>query len=153
MMRRPSRQKGYRAGFTMLEMLVALAIIGMAGAFAAQLLRPQSPRLRLEAATRAVCATLRAARSRAIAANAPAVVAFDLTNNSYSSSVGGPGLLPKGMSLRLKVAHDEALGEKAEIRFFPDGGASGGDIDLEIGGRRAGISVNWLTGGATCALL
>lgn len=144
--------RGRRGGFTMLEMLVALAIIGMAGALAAQLLRPQSSRLRLEAATRALCATLRAARSRAIAINAPAAVTFDLANKTYASPVGGLAVLPKEIALRLEVASREARGEAASIRFFPDGGATGGDIALDLGGRRAEISVNWLTGGTSCAL-
>lgn len=143
---------GRRGGFTMLEMLVALAVLGMAGALASQLLRPQSPRLRLESTTRAICATLRAARSRAIASDAPAVVAFDLADKTYASPVGGVALLPKDIALRLDVARDEAGGKRAAIRFFPDGGASGGDIALELGGRRAEISVNWLTGGTSCAL-
>jgi general secretion pathway protein H len=136
----------------MLEMLVALAVLGMAGALASQLLRPRSPRLRLESSTRAICATLRAARSRAIASNTPAVVAFDLADKTYVSPVGGVGRLPKDISLRLDVARDEAGAEQAAIRFYPDGGASGGDIALELDGRRAGISVNWLTGGTSCAL-
>jgi general secretion pathway protein H len=141
-----------RAGFTMLEMLVALAIIGMAGALAATLLRPPSPRLRLETAVRAICATLRAAHSRAIATSAPTEVVFNLADKTYVSSASGVTALPKDMALRLDVAHDEARGASAAIRFFPDGGATGGDISLDIGGRRAKISVNWLTGGASCAL-
>jgi general secretion pathway protein H len=136
----------------MLEMLVALAILGMAGALATQLLRPQSPRLRLESAARALCATLRAARSRAIAANAPMAVTFDLASKTYSSPVGGVGVLPAETALRLNVAHDEARGETAAISFFPDGGATGGEIALDLSGRHAEISVNWLTGGTVCAL-
>ena len=152
-MRRPARtRQSSRGGFSMLEMLVALAVMAMAGGLAAQLLRPPSPRLRLDSSTRAICATLRAARSRAIAADAPALVRFDLAGKTYVSSVGGVGSLPKEMNIRLTVAHDESGGDKAQIRFFPDGGASGGDISLELGGRRAEISVNWLTGGTSCAL-
>ncbi len=151
-MRRRIARSRRRAGFTMLEMLAALAILAMAAALAGGLLRRPSPRLRLEAATRAVCATLRAARSRAIASNRPAAVVFDLDARSYVSPVAGLTLLPRDMNLRLNVAQDEAAGGKAAIRFFPDGGASGGDVFLELGGRRAAISVNWMTGGAACAL-
>lgn len=143
---------GTRGGFTMLEMLAALAILAMAGALAGGLLRRPSPRLRLEAATRAICATMRAARSRAIASNLPAAVVFDLDARSYVSPVAGLTLLPRDMNLRLDVAHDEASRGTAAIRFFPDGGASGGAVILELGGGRAAISVNWMTGGAECAL-
>ena len=153
MKRRPLRPASRRGGFTMLEMLVALAVLALAGAMAAQLLRPRSPRLRLEAATRAVCATLRAARSHAIAADAPAVVAFDLAAKTYSSPVGGLGRLPREIAIRMNIAHDETRGAVGAIRFFPTGGATGGDIQLALGAARANISVNWLTGGTACALV
>ena len=153
MMGRSSRRMGRRAGFTMLEMLVALAIFAMAAALAAQLLRPRSPRLRLESAARALCGVLRAARSRSIATNAAAVVTFDLDAKTYSSPVGGLGRLPRETALRLSVAHDEARGDAGAIRFFPDGGSTGGDVVMDLGGSRAEISVNWLTGGTTCALV
>lgn len=137
----------------MLEMLVVVAILGLAGALASQLLRPQSSRLRLESATRAVCGTLRATRSRAIAAATPMAVVFDLANRSYASPVGGVGVLPTETVMRLNVARGEARDETAAIRFFPEGGATGGDITLDLGGSRAEISVNWLTGGTSCALV
>jgi general secretion pathway protein H len=135
----------------MLEMLVVLAILGLAGALAAGLLRPPSPRLRLEGAARALCGALRAAHSRAIATSAPTEIVFNMGDKSYLSPSNGRTALPGEMALRLSVAHDETRGELAAIRFFPDGGATGGDIALELGGRRAEISVNWLTGGASCA--
>jgi hypothetical protein len=72
--------------------------------------------------------------------------------NTYVSSSSGVAALPKDMSLRLDVAHSEVRGASAAIRFFPDGGATGGDIVIDLGGSRAKISVNWLTGGALCAL-
>lgn len=148
-----SGRKGRRAGFTVLEMLVALAIVAMAGALAVQLLRPRSPRLRLESSARALCGALRAARSRAIAISAEAVVTFDLDAKTYSSPVGGLGRLPREIALRLNVAHDEAREDAGAIRFFPDGGATGGDVIMDLGGSRAEISVNWLTGGTTCGLV
>jgi general secretion pathway protein H len=137
----------------MLEMLVALAIVGLAGALAAGLLRPPSPRLRLEGAARALCAALRAAHSRALATSAPTELIFDLAEKTYVSPSNGRTALPRDIALRLNVAHDETRGERAAIRFFADGGSTGGDIKMELGGRRAEISVNWLTGGASCALV
>jgi general secretion pathway protein H len=32
------------------------------------------------------------------------------------------------------------------IRFFPDGGATGGAIDLALGEQHSRVSVDWLTG-------
>jgi general secretion pathway protein H len=148
---RRARGKKQNAGFTLFEMLAVLAIIGLAGAFAAQLLRPQSPRLRLESAARALCGTLRAAQARAAATQTPASVALDIDAKSYTSSVGGLGRLPADAEIRLTLARDEAGARRGAITFYPEGGASGGDIALALHGRRAKISVNWLTGSATCA--
>ncbi|MBB4196397.1 general secretion pathway protein H [Rhodoblastus sphagnicola] len=144
------RAEKRRAGFSLLEMLAALTIIALAGAFAAQVLRPKSPRLRLEVAARALCATLRAAQARALATQTPAFVSIDVNARSYASSVGGLGRLPADASVTLTLAKDEAGAGQGAIKFFPGGGASGGDIALTLEGRAAKISVNWLTGGATC---
>jgi general secretion pathway protein H len=148
--KRRVRPNARRAGFSLLEMLAALAIIALAGSFAAQLLRPKSPRLRLEAAARSLCGTVRAAQARALATQTPTLVSIDVTSRSYTSSVGGRGQLPADASVTLTLARDEAGSSQGAIKFYPGGGASGGDIALTLEGRAAKISVNWLTGGATC---
>lgn len=146
---KPTRRS---AGFTLLEMLVVLAMLGLAGALAAQLLRPQSPRLRLETSVRAICGTLRATQARAAAAQGPAAVVIDLDAKTWSSPVGGLGRLPPETAITLTLARDQAGARSGAIIFYPEGGSSGGDIALTLNGRRAKISVNWLTGSATCAL-
>ena len=136
----------------MLETLIALTLISIVGAAAVTLLRPPSPRIQLEVATRGLCATLRAARSSAIASGIPAAVAFNLDQRTYVSPVAGMTSLPKDMTVRLNVGREEVHARTAGIRFFPNEEASGGDIFLELGGRRSVISVNWMTGGVSCSL-
>ena len=65
-MRPPDRN----AGFTLLEMLAALAVIALVSAISIPALRPPSDAMRLEAAARQMAAALRLTRARAIAANA-----------------------------------------------------------------------------------
>ena len=142
-----------RAGFTMLESLVVLALLSLVIGMASQLLRPPSGRLRLESATRSFCATLRATRSRAIATNAEVAVVIDLDRKSYASPVGGEGILPAEAHISLDVASTQRLSERsAAIAFFPDGTSTGGDVTLLTPDARATIGVNWLTGEARCAL-
>jgi general secretion pathway protein H len=149
---RDALRKRRDAGFTMLESLVVLAIVALVAGMSTQLLRPPSAKLRVEAASRALCATLRATRSRAIATNSDAAVVIDLDRKTYSSPIAGEGALPREAALTLNVAYSQRVGANSgAITFFPDGGSTGGDVTLEGAGWRAKIVVNWLTGDATCA--
>lgn len=152
MRRLRARLKG-RAGFTLLESLVVLALVGLLAGMASQLLRPPSGRLRLESATRAFCGTLRATRSRAIATNGEAAVVVDLYNKTYASPVGAVGQLPADALITLDIANTQRLSPRTgAITFFPDGASTGGDVTLQIPDARATINVNWLTGDTKCAL-
>ncbi len=150
---RRARAKGRRAGFTLLEALVVMALIGLAAGMASQLLRPPSARLRLETAMRTFCSTLRATRARAIATNSEASVIVDLLGKTYASPVGAPGAFPADASITLDVATTQQVTARSgAITFFPDGGSTGGDMILQTPEARARIGVNWLTGDAKCAL-
>lgn len=151
MMRRLRSHQRRRAGFTMLESLVVLALVALLAGMSSQLLRPPSARLRLESATRSFCATLRATRSRAIATNSEAAVVVDLFSKTYTSPVGGVGQFPAEAVLTLDVANTQHVSERAgAITFFPDGASTGGDMTLQIPEARATVAVNWLTGEASC---
>ncbi|PPD46280.1 MAG: general secretion pathway protein GspH [Methylocystis sp.] len=150
---RLSRSLRRRAGVTLLEALVALALVALMAGMASQLLRPPSPRLRLESATRAFCATLRATRARAIATNAEALVVVDLYRKTYASPVGAEGRLPTEAQIALDVASMQRGSETTgSIAFFPDGSSTGGDMQMTTPEARATIGVNWLTGEASCVL-
>ncbi len=149
---RRRKQRGRRAGFTLLESLVVLAVIALVAGMAAQLLRPPSGRLRLETAARNFCATLRATRARAIATNSEASVVVDLYSKTYESPVGAPGAFPSEATITLDIASTQRLTARSgAITFFPDGGSTGADIGLLTPDARARIAVNWLTGDAKCA--
>jgi general secretion pathway protein H len=150
----PRGRKGRRAGFTLLESLVVMALVGLAAGMASQLLRPPSERLRLETAMRGFCATLRATRARAIATNSEASVLVDLYDRTYASPVGAPGAFPRDVAITLNVANTQQTGARGgAITFFPDGGSTGADMILQTPQARAQIGVNWLTGDARCALV
>lgn len=153
MMRRFPRRLRRRAGFTMLESLVVLALVAMVVGMSGQLLRPPSGKLRVESATRALCATLRATRSRAIATNSEQSVVIDLDRKSFSSPVGADGALPADALISMDIASTQRLSDRrGAIAFFPDGTSTGGDLTLAVPEARAAIGVNWLTGEAKCRL-
>jgi general secretion pathway protein H len=76
MTRRRRARGNPRAGFTLIEMLAVLAIVALIAGLSTQLARPPVPRLRVEAAARALCATARATRMRAIATRQEATLFF-----------------------------------------------------------------------------
>lgn len=152
-MRRRKHDFSRRAGFTLLETIVVLALFGLFAGMASQLLRPPSEHLRLESATRAFCATLRATRARAIATNVETTFIIDVFNKTYLSSGVGSGKLPPEAAIRLDIANTQHLSStEGAITFFPDGTSTGADVVLETPSARAMIDVNWLTGSAKCGL-
>jgi general secretion pathway protein H len=137
------------AGFTLLEMLAVLAILGLVVALALPTLRRPPDNLRLEAATRTLASALRFSRAQAIARNADVVLTIHADRRVFESSTGSAIQLDQEISVEMIFAAPERRGRAVgAIRFFPDGSSSGGDIVLTLDKRQARISVNWLTGAA-----
>jgi general secretion pathway protein H len=136
-------------GFTLIEMLVVMAILALVTALALPALRPPPDNLRLEATARTVASALRLSRTQAIAINADVVLTIDADRRLLESSAVSAIRIDPEISIDLILAAPERRGRSAgAIRFFADGTSSGGDIVLTLGARRARILVNWLTGQA-----
>jgi general secretion pathway protein H len=139
------------AGFTLLEMLAAMAILALAIGFSAPLLRPPPPGLQLQVLARKLCAALQTTRARAIASNTEIPFIVDLARKSFAAPGLAEAMLPADMRVDLKIAESRRRGaQMGDILFFPSGASSGGEITLSGGGRRALIDVNWLTGATRC---
>lgn len=140
------RSKGARAaGFTLIEVLVVLAIVGLSLALLATRGPLRSAAADLRAAAGEVSQALRLARARAIATDRTVVVALDPTANAFRVGNGPAQPLPRGVALEAVAVQGSAPGV-AVVRFAPDGSASGGRITLSAGSRRAVVAVEWLTG-------
>jgi general secretion pathway protein H len=109
-----------------------------------------STRTEVLASARDVAAGLRRARSAAIAGNAPVAFVLDVESRSYRIGTEAPVRLTGDLALTINTAQSELTGGTAGgIRFFPDGSATGGRIDLRGAGERAAgaaITVDWVTG-------
>src|SRR5262245_49559904 len=137
------------AGFTLLEILVVLAILGLVAALSLPTLRRPPDRLRLEAAARTLMRAIRFSRAAAIARNDDVIATLHADRRVLESSTGSVIQIDREISVEvIFAAAERPRGVAGAIRFFPDGTSTGGDIVLTLNKRRARISVNWLTGEA-----
>lgn len=153
-MRAPGRQ----AGFTLLEVLVVVALLGLMLGIVLQRGPVRSPAVDLRAAAGEVARTLRQARGRAVASNQLVQVRFDVPGHAYAMDGDGRRPLPTALSIRFtSVAPGAQLGAQPGtqpgslpgIGFAPDGSSSGGRIAFGLGGRAVDVAVDWLTGRVT----
>jgi general secretion pathway protein H len=123
-------------GFTLIEMIVVLVVLGLVLGLVITHGPVRSQRLELDSAARQVAGALRVARSRAIADDRVVTVTF--ASGAYRLDGDTPTALPGGIAL---------AGDRV-IRFTPDGESSGARVVLRDGERRMAIGVDWLTGRA-----
>lgn len=129
-----------------------LVVLGLAAVLLATRGPQRSATLDLRAAVSEVAQTLRLARTRAIAGNRAVAVTFDAAARSVRLDGAQARVLPPGVGLAVTATLGETAGERlAAIRFAPDGSANGGRVNLQGYGRRAQISVDWLTGRVSIA--
>jgi len=135
------------AGFTLIELIVTFAILGLALSLIAGYRPPWSSGLSLDATAAELASELRLARSEAIVRNRQ--VAFDLNviGHRYRIDDGVPRLLPADLTVEMLTIVGERQGaDTGDIRFNPDGSSTGGRIVLVKATRRVAVGVDWLTG-------
>jgi general secretion pathway protein H len=135
-------------GVTLLELLVAIAIVALVAATTTPALNRAVDGARFSAAARELATALGAARREATSRRSETTLVVDTETGDYI--VGGDERsvsLPSGASITLVTATTEQLdGVTGAIRFFADGSSTGGTITLAHENRRASINVDWLTG-------
>jgi general secretion pathway protein H len=135
-------------GFTLLELMVVLLIIGLLLVLVPDhLWRPQ-PGLEVRVAARALADGLRQTRSDAVATNHEQVFTLDVAGHSFRPGQDRPLESINGaLELGLDTARSELVdAERGQIRFFPDGSSTGGRIRLTMQPQQAQVTVDWLTG-------
>jgi len=137
------------AGFTLVEMLVVLAILGLIAAVTLPALGTPSDGVRLRAVTSDLVAALRLTRAAAITAHNDMALVLDLEARTLQSPAVPQKRLPPELTAEMVIAEPERITpSRGAFRFFPDGSSTGGDIRLHLAGREARICVSWLTGQA-----
>lgn len=135
-------------GFTLIELAVVLAIMGLMLALALTHGRLGSQTQQTRAAAAQVVQGLRSARARAIALNRPVTFSLDLEDHDFRIDGATPQALPTALRLTALTVAGKARRQQdsASISFAPDGSSSGGWIELAGNGMRLVVGVDWLTG-------
>jgi type II secretion system protein H len=156
----PDRRQGRSYGFTLIELMVVIVIIGLMAAVATPMFARTIPRIKSRAEARNILNLIRVARSRAIAENSQYGVYLDINNRQYllfkdtsnpaaaiydtaDSTVSGPIVLDP------KVVYSGTTFANNCIVFLPTGAASqSGSVNINSSQSDAayGISVLAATG-------
>lgn len=149
-----------RQGFTLVEMLVVLAIIVMLLGISIPFTSGFGKALRIKTTARAILGTLRVARSNAITYREKHTVIFDVENSEYWIEDSEGKIFERkrrlASSVKFKVQDDEESDpitfEDDKVIFYPTGaieGASGSVIITDRRGNSKTISIIGSTGKIT----
>ncbi len=138
-------------GFSLLELIIVMAIMALGFAFVAPNFARTLDGVRFKSAVREIASGLRQTRGIALSQTKEAVFFVDVEERIYRvDQRGKTHSLPKSLELTLETSESEMTGpNQGNIRFFPDGSSTGGRIILKWGNRKRRVDINWLTGRVT----
>ena len=135
-------------GFTLIELVVALAVAGLLLAVVPLSLQRAHETAEYRATVRHMLAGLKSARHEAMRSGRVTAFAVDLEQRRF----GVEDRLERGIADALEVSlvvaeQDIDARGSGRIRFYPDGSATGGSIDLlRPSGDGVRLRVDWLLG-------
>jgi general secretion pathway protein H len=135
-------------GFTLLELILALGIMALGVAVVFPFFNASRAGYQLQATAYEIASQLREARAAAQARNVDQAFMIDVGNRRmWIEGHDARRSLAARLAVDVEVPIAEQLAANlVRVRFFADGGASGGKFLLRDGGRQATVTVNWLTG-------
>ena len=134
-------------GFTLVELMVVMVIVALIMGLVATSMSRSVSGAEARAASRKMVASIRYTRARAIIDKQEQVFQVDTENRSYKAPGREQIDLPEGVDITITTARSEVTSEAVSgIRFFPDGGSTGGHIELTVNDREYRVNVAWLTG-------
>ena len=139
------------AGFTLIEMLVVLVILGLTIALIVSRGPARSTGFDMRATAGDIAQQLRLARSEAIATDRLTRFTLDRGDRRYETNgVAGP-LLPPEVAVAMTTVTGGKPRPLSAITFAPDGSSSGGRVVLVAGANAIAVVVDWLTGRVSIA--
>lgn len=139
----PSRSRG----FSLIEVLVVVALIAATGVLAVGVFGNGFERLRLRSAVNEVAGNLRHTRALAISTGQPQRFVVVPQERTWRAAGDRDGRLPEQLTVEFTGAREVQPREgEGAIVFFADGASTGGRVALVTGNARWHVDVAWLTG-------
>ena len=134
-------------GFTLLEIILVMAIIALASVLAAAAMGGGFRGMQLSASAKQIASNLRFTRAQAIATGQPQRFVIDPHAHTWKAPKSHHGEIPDKLAVAFIGAREAQPrpGEGA-IAFFPDGASTGGRVRLSSGKAQWTVDVAWLTG-------
>jgi general secretion pathway protein H len=145
-------------GFTLIELMIALSIAAMVFVLSGPSLQRFYDAMEYRDAVRQIVSAARNAKRDAYISGEAVDLLIDADQNRFglardSRAVSHDALSPLPESLTLKVVFAEEIspdGQLGAIRFYPTGGASGGEVFVEReSGSGTHLTIDWLLGEVT----
>ena len=134
-------------GFTLLELVLVLAIVALATLLGAGAIGRGMEGLRLRSAANGIAAQLRFTRAQALATGEPQRFTIDPAAHAWQAPKDRHGTVPARAAIVFTGAREVQPTEgQGAIVFFPDGAATGGRVRLRQGDATWQVEVAWLTG-------
>ena len=146
-----------RTGFTLVEMIVVLAILGVVAGVSVPALRDRRASDPLEQGASEVTTLLARARQTAVERAAAMRVSLDPVTRRYTVRATGivdaasDSVSVDSLALPDGVTMDDAAGRRLVVTFVPTGEARGDTLTLRWHGRATAIVVDQWTGDAHAA--
>lgn len=145
-------------GFTLVEMLVVMAVIGLLVAAGVPALTGYATQMRLKGATREVIGLLSLARSSAISSRTPRTVVVNPDTHELvieeTLTEDEPRRVRLASSLQVDVQSQEQTGGPFRVVFQPGGGLAGRSVSLVLSNesRSQTITITAVTGAIAVAV-
>lgn len=138
---------GAQAGFTLLEIIIVFFLMTMILGLSTVYFANRLPGAKFDATAREIMATVRHARSLAMANSETRTVTIDIDQRSYGIDGLGVRRIPEDIGIKVRDPFSgEVLKGKYRLTFYPGGAAGGGAVIIWSDKRSQSIQLDPVVG-------